>query len=252
MVLSLVQPQHLAPGARSAPGAGLVPFVTTDMLLFSSRLLRLGHMRRAVAESAKHHQQELIGAGNRWRPVLITLTYRDEVKWLPEQIGCCLDAIREYLRRRGHKFRYVWVMELTKRGVPHYHVVTWLPRGLTLPKPDKRGWWPHGMTRIEWARSPIGYLIKYASKGINGQFSIPPGARLHGCGGLDLESRLGRAWSFLPKYAKNVFTPEDRARRVKGGGFSSILTGEIVKSDFIFIGFFYGAIALVPRPVLLW
>jgi len=35
-----------------------------------------------------------------------------------------------------------------------------------LPKPDKQGWWPHGMPKIESCRKQsVGYLIKYATKG---------------------------------------------------------------------------------------
>ena len=58
---------------------------------------------------------------------------------------------------------YVWVLELTKRGRPHYHVLFWLPKGVSMPKADKQGWWKHGMTR-SGGHSPVGYLCKYTSK----------------------------------------------------------------------------------------
>jgi Protein of unknown function (DUF3296). len=42
------------------------------------------------------------------------------------------------MERRGHKLPYVWVAELQKRGALHYHVLLWLPRGLTLPNPTSK------------------------------------------------------------------------------------------------------------------
>ena len=36
-----------------------------------------------------------------------------------------------------------------------------------MPKADKQGWWRHGMTNTVPARSPVGYLCKYTSKGID-------------------------------------------------------------------------------------
>ena len=68
---------------------------------------------------------------------------------------------------KGIFIHYVWVLELTKRGRPHYHVLFWLPRGISMPKADKQGWWRHGMTNTVPARSPVGYLCKYTSKGID-------------------------------------------------------------------------------------
>ena len=62
---------------------------------------------------------------------------------------------------------YVWVAELTKRVRVHYHVAMWVPKTVYLPQSDTCGWWPYGMTRTETARKPIGYIMKYVSKGTN-------------------------------------------------------------------------------------
>ena len=61
----------------------------------------------------------------------------------------------------------------------------WLPKGVSMPKADKQGWWKHGMTRSEWAHSPVGYLCKYTSKGIDFDSwgKLPRGGRLFGHGG---------------------------------------------------------------------
>ena len=98
---------------------------------------------------------------------MVTLTYREDVEWSPRQVSGYLKCVREWARRKDIFIHYVWVLELTKRGRPHYHVLFWLPKGVSMPKADKQGWWKHGMTRSEWAHSPVGYLCKYTSKGID-------------------------------------------------------------------------------------
>ena len=97
---------------------------------------------------------------------MVTLTYREDVEWSPRQVSGYLKCVREWARRKDIFIHYVWVLELTKRGRPHYHVLFWLPKGVSMPKADKQGWWKHGMTRSEWAHSPVGYLCKYTSKAL--------------------------------------------------------------------------------------
>jgi hypothetical protein len=137
-----------------------------------------------------------------------------------------LKRMRHWVERRGVRFRYVWVAELTKAGRVHYHAIVWLPRGLTMPKPDKQGWWPHGFTNVQWARKGIGYLVKYATKTALSSASFPKGCRLHGHGGLTLERRAFRAWWMLPKYQRERCEPADRVHRAQGGGWRSSVTGE--------------------------
>ena len=48
-------------------------------------------------------------------------------------------CVREWARRKDIFIHYVWVLELTKRGRPHYHVLFWLPKGVSMPKADKQG-----------------------------------------------------------------------------------------------------------------
>ena len=54
---------------------------------------------------------------------MVTLTYRDDVDWSPRQVSNYLKCVREWARRKGIFIHYVWVLELTKRGRPHYHVL---------------------------------------------------------------------------------------------------------------------------------
>ena len=78
---------------------------------------------------------------------MVTLTYRDDVDWSPRQVSNYLKCVREWARRKGIFIHYVWVLELTKRGRPHYHVLFGCLKGVSMPKADKQGWWKHGMTR---------------------------------------------------------------------------------------------------------
>ena len=186
-------------------------------------------MKRGVLTSGRLLHEETTRGGFRFRVAMLTLTYRPDVSWDARHVTQCIKRIRAYLRRRGHACRYVWVLENTKAGKPHYHVLLWLPRGLTLPKPDKRGWWPHGLTRIEWARNAIGYLAKYASKGSGGH-PFPKGARLHGSGGLSASARAERAWWLAPSWVREHFSLEMRPARAPGGGWISRVTGEWLPS----------------------
>ena len=179
--------------------------------------LRLRRLKKNVITTARLHQQEV--AGTPTKGAMVTLTYRPEDDWDPKQITAYIKRVREwYKRKTSLPLRYVWVLELTKAGKPHYHCLFWLRKGVTMPKADKRGWWPHGWTNTEWARRPVGYLAKYASKG-TAEKMPPKGARLYGVGGLSLSSRLERAWWNLPTYVRGWGTPLDRWRRALGGGW---------------------------------
>jgi hypothetical protein len=228
-----------AAGGLGAAGPGLVSLETSvtrpsgdsgnpsqvpEVVEIDRHQARLKRMRRSVQAAAELLQAESQDSGRRWKSAMVTLTYRPDVQWEPGQATAFVRRVQSYLFRRGVPCCFVWVLELTQAGRPHYHVLFWLPRGLTLPKPDKQGWWLHGLTRIEWARSPVGYLVKYASKGIDGE-ELPKGARLSGCGGLSFAGRCVRSWRLCPAWVREIFTVEDRPVRAPGGGWLSRLTG---------------------------
>lgn len=86
--------------------------------------------------------------------------------------------------------------------------------------------WPHGATRIEWARAPIGYVSKYASKlqskGMSESEGIPRGFRIYGIAGLDEEDRERRAWANLPAWIRDRVDPAYRMLRISGGFISRV------------------------------
>lgn len=170
-------------------------------------------MRRGVLSASRLLQEEAQQGGFRYRAAFVTLTYAPGIDWQPSHLGQLQTHLRNWLARRGHVLRDVWVVELQKRGVPHYHLLVYLPRGLTLPKPDKQGWWPHGSTNCKWVRSAIGYVAKYASKG--GRLDdLPTGARLWGVAGLRGQRRDLLRWALAPEWLKDLVTPGDVLRRV--------------------------------------
>jgi hypothetical protein len=183
--------------------------------------MRFNRLKRSITTASRLVQDRLVGDKGRnslYRPAMITLTYAKVEDWQPEHLTKYLDKVRNWLARRGLKFHYVWVAELQKRGAVHYHIIVWLPRGQRLPKPDQSGMWKHGKSQIVWARKPVGYLVKYASKfEENQEFDFPKGIRLHGFGGLkDIEKIEMRYWK-APKYVRDLITEIKDIRKVKGG-----------------------------------
>ena len=148
-------------GAPAAPGAVGAP----GLVYYSTMQTRMRRMKTGVITAARLIEQERQRGGFRERCVFVTLTYRPGAVWSPSDVRDYVQRVRSWLERRGESARYVWTVETTKAGVPHYHLLVWLRLGLTLPFADKRGWWPHGMSNQVWARNAVGYIAKYASKG---------------------------------------------------------------------------------------
>ena len=167
---------------------------------FSTLLARVLRLRKAVRESARLH-----AVSNRGRLLMVTMTYADLDAWTPRDLSACIKRMREWAKGQGTTLRYVWVGELQKRGALHYHVLVWLPWSVRLPHPDKMGWWPHGSTNVVLARSPVGYMTKYATKirsKVEGEgSSFPKGARMHGAGGFFEDEREQRAHHHARQHA---------------------------------------------------
>lgn len=195
--------------------------------------LRIRRLRMHVGVAARMHAVSQ-HATRRERAVMVTLTYRgDNSDWCAKHIAEAVQRFRKWCARRGIACRYVWVAELQQRGVIHYHLVAWLPRSVSMPKWDKQGWWPHGMTRTEVARHAVPYLLKYLSKDASKSFGgFPRGARIYGVGGLDASLRRARAWLSRPAFLQGSSSVDDVWRRATGGGWVDRSTGEHVPSEF--------------------
>lgn len=241
---------------NSPSSSGLVYISTSDTVdkiepfgfelpvFLDSHKLRLSNLKHSTLTTARLMTEGLQRGGNRFKAAMITLTYADINGWQPKHITEFCKRVRMHLQRRNHAFRYAWVMELQKRGAPHYHLIVWLPKGVTLPKADKCGWWPYGFTNAVWARNAVGYLAKYASKGGESK-DFPSGARLFGSGGLTFVQRAIRSWWRLPVNVRDIGGVEYLWKKRKGGGFFSRTYGLIVESMYKLSFFPSGGVALV-------
>lgn len=229
--------------SHKRPGFGFLKTISEE----EQHAKRLRKVKQNVITTARLHVEEARQGGFRGRWAMVTCTYRDEERWIAKQLSALLTHVRNYATRSGFVARYTWVLELTTRGRPHYHVLVWLPKGRTLPKPDKQGWWPHGMTKIEWARNAVGYLAKYASKGIElaQRCLIPSGARMSGFGGLSKQSRIELRWWKLPEWVREHWSQVCDVARTKGG-YVNRQDGEFLASRFLVV-FFGGALVLLER-----
>lgn len=223
----------------SAEGAGLVCSTTSHTPLLDKALARSvvsfktdrNHCRalrlkKSVMTGARLHDEEATQGGFRGRWIMLTTTYREGCDASAGDISALLNSARMYVTRATNsrhgyahmRFRYVWVLELTKRLVPHYHVLVWLPKFMRLPYADKRGWWTHGSTETAPARHPVGYLAKYASKFTpECADALPRGFRTHGVGGLNKESKRQLRWWKAPLEARTVLGACADIRKALGG-----------------------------------
>ena len=225
--------------SRGSEATGLVSILTSDTdykyQLPCAEYLRLKRLQKSVRISAEVVQEKLQNSFTRYKAAMVTLTYRPDVDWSPRQVSNYLKCVREWARRKGIFIHYVWVLELTKKGRPHYHVLFWLPKGVSMPKADKQGWWKHGMTKSEWARSPVGYLCKYTSKGLDFESwgKLPRGGRLYGHGGYTPKMRITRAWRVAPAWVRELIDEMDGVRKV-GCYWVNRVSGMGIRSPFVF------------------
>lgn len=224
-----------ASAASAAPGAGLVSNTTSDTgsercEIFRDRV-RVRRMKTAIHQGARLLDCSAADdRSTRYRKTLVTLTYRDADGWEPNHIAAFQKRVREWFRRRGADIRYVWVAELQQRGALHYHMIVWVPRRYTLPKPDRQGWWPHGSTNVKQATHGVSYLAKYASKTTAEQSAkYPAGARMHGAGGLDAERRRHVRYWQAPIAARDCLTGRADIRKTLGG-YVDKFTGNFYRS----------------------
>lgn len=162
------------------------------------------------------------------RAVAMTLTYRNSNDFNSKCISAFLKRLRETLKRRGHALPYAWVLE--RAGQLHYHLIIWLPRGVKLDPAKLAKWWGWGSTWIEDCRK-VTTWEKYLTKIDNTK--LPKGARIYGYGGLDNDGETAVARTKLPRWLLPLVPASHRARRLKGGGWTDMQTGEIFQSPYI-------------------
>ena len=170
-----------AAGAATPSSSGLVYIARKDTsIALDGVSRRLSRMRRGVVSAARFIQDQMQDGGRRYRAAFVTLTYRVDQDWDAGDIRKVVKHYRHWGQRRRACLGIIWVAEThggggLNHGKIHYHLVIFLPRGLTPPMPDKQGWWRKGMSNCKWARSPVGYLAKCESP-IRGLAALPDAA----------------------------------------------------------------------------
>lgn len=179
---------------------------------------RIGRLQKTVVLAARLIGEQLRRGGFRLGAWFYTFTYREGVEWSPRHISEFRKNFKRWCERRGIFCAMVWVLEFTLRGRPHYHALVFLPLGFVPPKPDKQGWWKHGMTQRQQAKKPIAYMCKYASKCCPDMaMAAPKGARLHGVSGLDAEGARQVRVRKSPQGAREALGLDADIRKALGG-----------------------------------
>lgn len=237
-------------GTASPPG--LVSYETSptegrDVVAIHPHHARLARMRHGVMTSARLHTFGSQHGGFRVQAWMVTLTYAPGVEWAADHIRGYTKRVGAWCARQGVPFRYLWVAELQQRGAVHYHFLVWLPKRIQHPKPDKRGWWPHGITQREVAHHAISYIAKYSSKGTSDVADFPKGARIFACGGLRGRDRDEYRWWRLPRWAREQCNIEDRPYRCKQGGIVLRSSSRLLSSPWVVCSVSGGVVVVARR-----
>lgn len=233
--------------AAGGHGQGLVRLETSDedIVVAESKACqrRANRLRRTILTSARLMVDCWRGSRPQWW--MVTLTYAPDVQPAPRQVSATMKSFRDWCKARRIPCRYLWVLEPTKAGRPHYHVLVQIPQRSTLPQFDRKGWWRHGFTRTERAVRAVGYVAKYASKAA-GRVVGGASLRTYGVCGLLAHDRAVLSFWRAPRWVRAAFKfcdafgslPETEVhqplRRVRGG-WCWQQTGEVVTSPWLAI-----------------
>lgn len=226
--------------------ARLVSRSTGEIVEIDSLQARVSRMQERVRAWASYCTSAGLGG---FQQKMITLTYAaapdGQSQWRPQHIREFMGKVRRHCGSR--LLAYAWVAELQERGEVHYHVLLILDQGAHLPYPDRAGWWVHGMSRIEVARS-LGYVVKYAQKGLTGSQSFPAGLRLFAVWVVKAaRTELYNQWvrvKSLPSWLRPQAIVSDLwPKRALGGGWHVVAAGvrSLVASPYQFLGCFRAA-----------
>lgn len=217
---------------QSGEAAGLVTNSTSapqSVFAVDKVESRKRRLKRSVQWAARCHTTL---PTERLRAFMVTLTYAEVDEWAPRHVSAFLEAARKYYKRIGATLRYVWVGELQQRGAVHYHVLVWLPVRFAMVKPDKKGWWSFGMTRVDrLVKNAVGYVTKYVQK-FDSVAEFPKGIRLHGSGGHDATGRSIKSWIARPGWARMLAGCNTRVVRPEGGGMVCTDSGVCLRSPY--------------------
>ncbi len=142
-------------------------------ILLDPKEARLSRMRKRVFAWANAIKADL--SDNRYRKLMITLTYEKVEDWQPLHIR---NYVKNLKARLGKNLRALaWCAELQERGAVHYHLELIVYKGTRIPMPDKSGMWHYGSSRIETAKN-VFYIASYMKKEYQKMGNFPKGLRM--------------------------------------------------------------------------
>jgi hypothetical protein len=181
--------------------------------------------------------QGVNAANYKYRAIMVTLTYRKAEDWQPGQIRAYIKKTKERLGKRV--ISYAWVMELQKRGVPHYHVL-WIVRPYTrIRMPDKNGDWDYGFSNVVTNVKSVYYIISYLKKANEVTAEYPKGGRIFAVWHCDKVFKESMRRFMFPAWLKEklVDLPEDSNIQVKRKNGKWYIGNIPVSSGWKFIAF---------------
>ena len=142
-----------------------------------------------------------------YRLVMVTLTYAPGESWMPDDFSTFMNKMSHLLG--DNLLSYCWVDELQtahRDGVPHYHCLLMVKRGVDVPAPDTALMWSKGSSQRATARS-VYYLMEYVKKpdqkGL-GEYTYPPGARIFGASWRHLRLIALQQGQKVMEYARSI------------------------------------------------
>lgn len=212
--------------------------VTGEILQIDRKKARLRRCQKRVKAWAEVIQP--VQAAKSTRMVMLTLTYAEIDDWGVNHIRDFMLTVRKNLG--AALLAYSWVAELQQRGAVHYHVLLLVEKGTNIPKPDDAGWWVHGLTRIETAKSPF-YVLKYTGKEYQKMGHFPKGLRMFAVwispglvpGVTRWFFRLSTLPAWLLECMKGIETVGQKFCRKPGGGW--FVGDRVFKSPWVVVGF---------------
>lgn len=206
--------------------AGLVKKIVTSAS--SAHTRRVKQQRRKVKTLVRVAQNSASRNGR--YAVAMTLTFENDEDFSPKCLRQFTEKIRRWMKRRGHSLPYVWVLE--RQGRIHYHLILWLPRALKLDFKLLTAWWPWGATWTENCRSVQSWGA-YIAKFCNPEGSFRRGTRLYGHGGFDTDAKLELGRAMLPLWLKKLLPKGEQVRKIRGGGWANLTTGEVLYTPYV-------------------
>lgn len=193
---------------------------------------RLKNCKKRVRTSYFEHNRIARSAG--LYAVALTPTFANPATFSSKDLSNFIARVRSWLRRRGHKTPYTWVLE--RAGTLHYHLQIWLPRGLCFEKAALEKWWPHGSIWVESCDSPRAWAEYMCKKGGKDAAQLPKHARLYGSGGFDELGRVHIERARLPKWLRDMTSVEQMLIRSPGQGWLDLDSGQIYESPWFWQG----------------